>query len=481
MKKIYNYINGEFLEPIGNNYLENIAPATGSIYSLTPDSDAKDVQLAVDSANLARQGWGITPAEKRAEYLFKIADMIEARFDEFTSVESIDTGKPLSLTQEIDIPRSIQNLKFFASSVIHNSTQAHINENRSINYTIRQPIGIVGTITPWNLPLYLLTWKIAPAIATGNSVIAKPSEITPMTAYLLSKVCKDVKLPSGVLNIIHGLGTKVGTAMTSHPDIKAISFTGSTKVGKEIARVSASFLKKVSLELGGKNPIIVFADCNYKEMINTTIKSSFQNQGQICLCGSRIYIEEDIFEKFKFDFVRRTEKLRVGDPNDSNTDLGAVVSKQHLEKIKSCVGLAREEGGNILTGGKPFLTGESNENGYFYEPTIISGLDINCRTNQEEIFGPVVTIQPFKSDEQAIKFANSTNYGLATTIWTNNLNRAHKLANLIDSGIIWINTWMLRDLRTPFGGMKESGIGREGGLEALRFFTETKNVCVKLS
>ncbi|MEL7222508.1 MAG: aldehyde dehydrogenase, partial [Bacteroidota bacterium] len=376
-----------------------------------------------------------------------------------------------------DIPRASANFRFFAQAITQFSTRAH-EMTDAINYTLRQPLGVVATISPWNLPLYLFTWKIAPALAAGNTVLAKPSEVTPMTAYLLSEICIEAGLPKGVLNIVHGDGINVGAELCKHPQVKAISFTGSTRVGAEIAKVAAPVFKKVSLEMGGKNPNIIFADCNYEKMIDTTIRSSFANQGQICLCGSRIFVERSIYEQFKKDFVARTQALKVGPPSDPTVNQGAVVSKPHYDKVLSYIQLAQEEGGEILAGGKAVFP-EGYEQGWYIAPTIIEGLAHDCRTNQEEIFGPVVTIMPFDTEEEVLRYANSTQYGLSSTLWTENLSRANRMAKSIHAGIVWVNTWLLRDLRTPFGGVKNSGVGREGGFEALRFFTEPKNICVQ--
>jgi len=480
MEKIKNYINGELAAPASNQYIDNYNPATGEIYSCVPDSDERVVAMAVAAAQKAFPKWSITPVEERSRLLMRVSQLIDQNRDKLALAESIDNGKPVWLAKSVDIPRASSNFHFFATAIIHFSSEAHIMADTAINYTLRQPLGIAGCISPWNLPLYLFTWKIAPALAAGNCVIGKPSEITPMTAYMLSKLCIDAGLPPGVLNIVHGYGHKVGAAISAHPKISAISFTGSTRTGAEIAKIAAPRFKKLSLEMGGKNPNIIFADCNYEEMLQTTLRSSFSNQGEICLCGSRIFIERPVYEKFKNDFVARTKKLQVGDPLLESSNLGAVVSRTHYEKILYYIELAKQEGGKILCGGKPAKVEGRCANGWFVEPTVIEGLSSDCRTNQEEIFGPVVTIMPFDSEEEVLQYANSTQYGLATTIWTENLTRAHRLANAIQSGIIWINCWMLRDLRTPFGGMKNSGLGREGGLEALRFFTEPKNVCVKL-
>ena len=447
---------------------------------MIPDSDSDDVQLAVESAEKAFPLWSNLTAEERSGYLMKIAGLIQANLDKFAHAESMDNGKPLWLAKSVDIPRAVKNFEFFAAAITQFSSESHATGNIALNYTLRQPLGIVGAISPWNLPLYLFSWKIAPALAAGNCVIAKPSEITPLTAFMLSEICIEAKLPGGVLNIIQGYGHKAGAAIVSHPKINAITFTGGTKTGEEIARTAAPMFKKLSLELGGKNPNIIFADCNYEEMLKTTVQSSFRNQGEICLCGSRIFIEKKIYEKLKTDFIEKVRKLRVGDPMKEDTDLGAIVSKQHFEKILSYIDLAEKEGGKILCGGKIFRPEGRCRDGWFIEPAVIEGLKYDCRTNQEEIFGPVVTITPFESEDEVMMMANSTQYGLASIIWTENLTRAHRLAAKIKTGIVWINCWMERDLRTPFGGMKNSGVGREGGFEALRFFTEPKNVCIKM-
>ncbi len=480
MDKILNYINGEFVEPHSKIYLENYNPAEGKPYSLVPDSDAQDVQLATEAAQRAFGAWSAMAVEKRSAILQKIADLIDRDLDELALAESTDQGKPVKLAKVVDIPRASANMRFFATGAIHFSSEAHVTGQEAINYTTRTPIGVVGCISPWNLPLYLFTWKIAPALAAGCTVVAKPSELTPMTTFLFSKLCMEAGLPNGVLNIVHGLGQKAGQAIVEHPDISAISFTGGTVTGKKIAATAAPMFKKLSLELGGKNPNIIFADCDFEQALHTSIQSSFSNQGEICLCGSRIFVERSMFNRFVEEFVSRTKKLTVGDPQDEQTKVGALVSEAHMQKVLGYIDLAKQEGGNVLTGGKQVkLSGRCAE-GYFVEPTVITGLDALCRTNQEEIFGPVVTIMPFDAEDEVIGYANSTGYGLSATIWTENLKRAHRVAAQVKSGIIWINCWLLRDLRTPFGGMKQSGVGREGGWEALRFFTEAKNVCVKI-
>lgn len=493
MLKIENYIDGKLVKPVSDNYLDNFNPATDEVYSLIPDSDERDVQTAVEAAKKAFSAWSKMPAEARHDVLMRVSALIERDLDLLAEAESIDNGKPKSLAKTVDIPRAVSNFKFYATAAIHFASEAHETTGQAINYTLRQPLGVVGCISPWNLPLYLFSWKIAPALAAGCCVVAKPSEITPMTAYLLSKLCIEAGLPDGVLNIVHGLGTKAGAAIVTNKDIKAISFTGGTATGEWIAREAAPKFKKLSLELGGKNPNIIFADCNYEEMLTTTVRSSFSNQGQICLCGSRIFVERPIYEKFKNDFIEKVSQLKIGDPLNESTNVGAVVSRQHLEKVLSYVELAKEEGGKILLGGKRVdLSHETYNNpkskirnpkltGWFIEPTIIENLPFDCRTNQEEIFGAVVTLQPFDTEEEVLSYANSVRYGLSSTVWTENLSRAHRMAERIESGIVWINCWLLRDLRTPFGGIKDSGMGREGGFEALRFFTEEKNVCVKFN
>ncbi len=481
MQKIKNYINGELVEPASKTYIDNYNPAIGKVYSLIPDSDEKDVEIATKAAIDAFPMWSNTSKDERSKVMLKISELIEKNLDRLAIAESIDNGKPVSLAKTVDIPRAAANFHFYATGILHFASESHSMENSAINYTLRTPVGVAGCISPWNLPLYLFTWKIAPAIAAGNCVVAKPSEITPMTAYLLSELCIEAGLPKGVLNIVHGYGHKVGAAITAHPKIPLISFTGGTKTGAEIARVAAPMFKKLSLELGGKNPNIIFADCDFDKMIKTTLHSSFANQGQICLCGSRIMVERSIYEKFKNKFVEETKKLKVGNPASPESKLGAVVSKSHMEKILSYIDLARQEGGTILCGGNQVkLEGEFSE-GYFIAPTIIEGLTYDCRTNQEEIFGPVVTIMPFDTEAEALLYANSTQYGLASVVWTENLTKAHRIANQIHAGIVWVNCWLVRDLRTPFGGVKSSGVGREGGFEALDFFTEPKNVCIKLN
>ena len=480
MEKIFNYINGELKTPTSNQYLDNYDPSTGAIYSLIPDSDEHDVNKAVDAAREAFAGWSSLAVEKRSSFLQRIAELIDRDLDALALAESIDSGKTVALAKSLDIPRASANMRFFATGAIHFASEAHVTGVEAVNYTLRTPVGVAGCISPWNLPLYLFTWKIAPALAAGCTVVAKPSELSPMTAFLFSKLCIEAGLPNGVLNIVHGLGTKAGQAIVEHPDVKAISFTGGTVTGKKIATTAAPLFKRLSLELGGKNPTIVFADCDFEQAISTSIQSSFSNQGEICLCGSRILVEQNLYDRFVDEFVARTKKLLIGDPLDVKTNIGALISEMHMNKVLGYINLAKQEGGSILTGGNRIKLNGRCGDGYFVEPTVITGLSQQCRTNQEEIFGPVVTIESFHTEAEAIDAANSTPYGLSASLWTENLKRAHRVSAEIKSGIIWVNCWLFRDLRTPFGGMKQSGVGREGGWEALKFFTEVKNICVRL-
>lgn len=465
---------------MSSRFIDNYNPATGAVSGQIPDSGEQDIELAVKAAKAAFPGWSTTPVEERFMILNRIATLIDKNLDSLALAETTDNGKPLWLSKRVDIPRASANFRFFATGIMHFAAESHSMEDKAINYTLRQPIGIVGCISPWNLPLYLFTWKIAPALAAGNCVIAKPSEVTPVTAFLLARICKEAGLPDGVLNIVHGKGDTTGEAMVKHPDIKAISFTGSTRAGARIASIAAPMFKKLSLELGGKNPNLIFSDCDWEKMMKTTVQSSFSNQGQICLCGSRILVEESIYEDFKQDFVQRVKALTVGDPLEDHSKQGALVSKQHFDKVMGAIQKAKEEGGTILCGGNAVkLEGRCAE-GYFIEPTVIEGLGPDCQTNTEEIFGPVVTLQKFKGEKEGLALANACNYGLSATVWTQDISRANRVAAQIEAGIIWVNCWLLRDLRTPFGGVKNSGVGREGGWDALRFFTEAKNVCVQL-
>ncbi|MEO7925579.1 MAG: aldehyde dehydrogenase [Saprospiraceae bacterium] len=478
MKSFEHFINGEYKPSVSGKTMDVINPSTGKKYATVAEGDEQDVNLAVRAALNAAPGWALTSLSKRQSILQKIADIITDRMEELAEAECLDTGKPISLARELDIPRAASNFSFFGAAATQWATESHAMPGQALNYTLRQPLGVVGCISPWNLPLYLFTWKIAPAIAAGNTVVGKPSELTPATASMLGKICNEAGLPPGVLNIVHGTGMGAGEAIVHHQDVKAISFTGSTTVGKRIASVCADQLKKVSLELGGKNPIIIFGDCDYQNMLQTTIRAAFSNQGQICLCGSRIFVEQMLYDKFLSDFIFRTKRLKIGDPMDPDTDIGCLISEAHLKKVLSYIDLAQKEGGKLATGGNEVRPNGSLADGYFVEPTIITGLGQDCRTNREEIFGPVVSIIPFETEEEVVAMANDTNYGLASTIWTNHLGRAHRMSSALQSGIVWVNCWMMRDLRTPFGGVKDSGLGREGGWEAMRFFTDAKNVTI---
>tara|TARA_B100000524_G_scaffold341141_1_gene234927 strand:- start:1252 stop:2682 length:1431 start_codon:yes stop_codon:yes gene_type:complete len=475
--QVLNFVDGAFQNT--PKVLENVTPGTGQVFGTIPRSGSAEVEQVMAAAERAFPSWSKTPVAERAACLERLADAVRDHADMLAKEEARDNGKPLSVAAQVDIPRAEKNLRFYASGIQHYASESHAMEGEAINYTLRKPLGVVACISPWNLPLYLFTWKVAPALAAGNCVVAKPSELTPVTAYLLSTWVKEAGFPDGVFNVLHGLGPEVGEAMVTHPDIAAVSFTGGTTTGARIAGHVAPKFKKMSLELGGKNPAIIFEDADFEDALRTTLRSSFANQGQICLCGSRILIQRPIYDKFKEALVAKAAKMLAGDPLDPSTKLGAVVSEAHMEKILSYITLAKEEGGQVLCGGHR-LHPEGVEGGFYVAPTVIEGLGPACRTNQEEIFGPVVTLQPFDTEEEALALANDTAYGLAATLWTTDLKRAHRVAAGIDSGIVWVNTWLLRDLRTPFGGVKASGLGREGGFDALAFFTEPQNICIKL-
>jgi aminomuconate-semialdehyde/2-hydroxymuconate-6-semialdehyde dehydrogenase len=492
LQTLTNFINGRPEPPSGSGggYLDDVDPSIGAVYARVPDSDERDIERAVAAAEAAFPAWSRTPGSERSRLMLRLADLLERDLERFALAECIDNGKPITLTRTVDLPRAIANLRFFASAIVHARSESYFTEasavpgvpGAAISHVLRQPRGVAGCISPWNLPLYLLTWKFAPALAAGNTVVAKPSEVTPMTAFMLGGLVNEAGFPPGVINIVHGSGAKAGAALVAHPRVPAISFTGGTRTGAEIARVAAPMFKKLSLELGGKNPNVVFADCDFDETVKTSVRAGFTNQGQVCLCGSRILVEKPLYERFVGAFVERAKALRIGDPLEESTEQGAVVSKPHFEKILSCIERAKAEGGTILCGGGPRKLAGRCAAGYFIEPTVITGLNHSpaCRTNQEEIFGPVVTIQPFADEAEAIELANATPYGLSATVFTRDLARAHRAAAAIEAGTVWVNSWLLRDLRVPFGGMKASGIGREGGEEALHFFTEAKNVCVRM-
>ncbi|MBT9392994.1 aldehyde dehydrogenase [Hymenobacter sp. NST-14] len=480
MLELQNFIGGQLVPPVGGHYLPVVEPASGQVFGRVPDSDAADVDAAVRAAEAALPAWRALPAEERGRRLVRLAELIELNLEALARAESQDNGKPLSLARTLDIPRAASNFAFFGTAAGHFATEAHVQDGVAVNYTVRHPLGVVACISPWNLPLYLFTWKIAPALAVGCCVVAKPSELTPCTAFLLSELVGQAGLPAGVLNVVHGTGPRAGQALVEHPGIRAISFTGGTATGAHLARTAAPQFKKLSLELGGKNPNLVFADCDLAEAVRTSVRSSFANQGQICLCGSRIFVERSIYEEFKAEFLAQVATLTVGDPLEETTQQGALVSEAHLEKVLGYIELAHAEGGRLLAGGQRVRVPGRCAGGYFLQPTVFEGLAPECRVNQEEIFGPVVTLTPFDTEAEVLAWANGTDYGLSATLWTRDLHRAHRLAHQLHAGVVWVNTWLHRDLRTPFGGMKNSGVGREGGLEALRFFTEPQNVCLKL-
>ncbi|GAA0710175.1 aldehyde dehydrogenase [Dyella marensis] len=478
--RLANLIDGRLQAPRQDRWLDVFEPASGEVFAHCPDSSADDVEAAVAAAHAAAPAWAATPSEQRARLLQRLADLVEARLDAFAALESRDSGKPLSLARSLDIPRAVSNLRYFAAAIVPWSSESHAMELGAINYTLRQPLGVVGCISPWNLPLYLFTWKIAPALAAGNAVVAKPSEITPCTAALLGELSIEAGFPPGVLNIVQGRGPSVGQALVEHAQVKAISFTGSTRTGAQIAAAAAPRFKKLSLELGGKNPAIVFADADLSEAnLDTIVRSGFANQGEICLCGSRLLVQRSIYDDFRARYLAKVRALRVGDPRDASSDLGALVSREHFEKVMGCIEQARAEGGQVLCGGESLALPGPLAGGWYVAPTVVEGLAPEAATNQHEIFGPVVSLIPFDDEDEALAIANGTGYGLAASLWTADLSRAHRFGARLDVGIVWINCWLLRDLRTPFGGTRQSGVGREGGVEALRFFTEPKNICIR--
>ena len=475
-----NFIDGIFVEALDGSTLSNVNPATGGEIGSIVRSKTDDVEAAVQAAMRARNDWAALSILERADWLDRMADGLEQRKEEIAQRESRDTGKPLALARRVDAQRSIDNFRFFADFARQREPEV-FEMSDATNVVHRNPIGVVGLITPWNLPLYLLSWKVAPALLMGNTIVAKPSEMTPLTAALMCEVTSEIGLPPGVLNVVHGFGPEAGQAILEHPSIGAISFTGGTTTGRHVAATAAPMFKKLSLELGGKNATIVLDDVDLDSAVEGAIRAGFTNGGQVCLCGSRILVHSSIADEFTRRLVESVDAMVCGPPDDPSSQIGALISLEHLQKVESYIELGIEEGGAILTGGTREMTGPvtSVNNGAFLRPTVIDGLDHTSRTSTEEIFGPVVTIHRFDSDEQAIEIANSTEYGLAGSIWSKDVERAHTLAKQIDTGIIWVNTWLHRDLRTPFGGVKNSGVGREGGDWSLGFFSEPLNVCIK--
>lgn len=475
-----HYIDGKFVESVDKKTFNNVNPVTEEVYGTVAEGSAADIDLAVKAAKRAfEEGpWGKMSTQERSKIIRKVGDILEARQEEVAQLESLDTGKHLKFSRHVDAPRAAANFHFFADFMLSVGTEAFQDEtHNAINYGFRRPIGVVGLIQPWNLPLFLLTWKLAPALAAGCTVVIKPSELTPMTATLLMEILKEAGVPDGVVNMVHGFGPGAGSAINKHPDIAGIGFIGQVSTGSRIMAEAAPTLKKLSFELGGKNPNIIFADVDIDEVVATTIRSSFTNQGEVCVCGSRIYVERPIFDEFVEKFAAKTRELKVGNPFDMDNDQGALVAKVHYDKVMSYLKIAEEEGGTFVTGGK---RPEGLDKGYFIEPTIITGLDDSSRCVREEIFGPVVTVLPFDTEEEVIAAANDTRVGLSNTIWTNDIRRAHRVAQSIESGLSYINCWFVRDLRTPFGGTKDSGLGRVGGVHSWEFYTEITNICVKL-
>ena len=470
MQRYSHWIDGKPHQPAGDAWLDVHAPASGEVIAQVAAGAAADVDAAMQAAQRAFPTWSSLPNSKRAEWLERLADALEDRLEEVAQAESRDGGKPITLARDVEIPRAISNLRFFAHAATQFASESHHGE-AGLNFTLRQPLGVVATISPWNLPLYLFTWKIAPALAAGNCVVAKPSEVTPHSATLLAKIAADIGFPPGVFNLVHGLGPAVGEPMVTHECVKAISFTGSTAIGKRIAALAAPLLKKVSLELGGKNPSIVFTDSCWRDNLDTIVRSAFQNSGQICLCGSRILVEHGIYNEFRDAFVERVKALRVGDPSDASTQMGPLVSQAHFDKVMRALATARDEGAQILCGGDAI-----DRPGWYVAPTVLEGLGPDAITNRLEIFGPVVTLQPFDNDDEALALANASDYGLVATLWVRDLQRALRFSRELSTGMVWINTWQMRDLRTPFGGSNQSGLGREGGVEAMRFFTDPRNI-----
>ncbi len=476
---LLNYIAGEFNSSLNGKWMDDISPATGVRIARIPCSNKQDIDAAVSAARAALPEWSALTHEQRADWLDKIANAMEERSEEIAQLESLDTGKPITLARTVDAARSVANFRFFAECV-REFVPETFEMNDATNHVLYKPVGVAGLITPWNLPLYLLSWKVAPALVMGNTVVAKPSELTPMTASLLAEIIDEVGLPSGVFNLVHGAGEEAGAPLTSHDDVDLISFTGGTETGSRVASAASSSFKKLSLELGGKNATIVFADSDLDKTLPGVLRASFLNQGQICLCGSRILIEESIYDEFVEGLINATNSMKIGDPSDPETDLGALVSPEHLAKVTGYISLAQDEGGKIIAGGsKPEGIPNQFSEGNWLSPTIIDGLSPDSRCSTEEIFGPVVTLHAFADEKEALEIANSTNYGLAGSVWTSDLEKGRRIAEGIDTGMVWINTWLHRDLRVPFGGIKHSGVGREGGRWSLSFYSHAVNICLK--
>jgi len=482
---LLNYIGGEFVGHSGNeadenNWLNVLEPATGYRFARVPLSGPDDVDAAVVAARAAAPDWGALDFAERADWLDRIADALEAKYEEIAALESRDTGKPIALARAVDAYRSVANFRFFAGLIREkaDSPDEIFEMDNATNVVVSKPVGVAALITPWNLPLYLLSWKVAPAIGMGNTVVCKPSELTPMTANLLMETIDEVGLPAGVVNLVHGDGAGAGGPLTTHSDVDLVSFTGGTGTGAKVAAAAAPQFKKLSLELGGKNASIIFDDCDLEKTVPGVTRAAFLNQGQVCLCGSRILVQSDVYDEFVGRFVDSVESMRIGDPSNDETELGALISPDHLTKVEGYVTLAKEEGGEVLTGGYPCLPKEF-EHGNWLAPTVIAGLPPDARCATEEIFGPVVTIHRFETEEEAVAIANNTRYGLAGSVWTGDLDKGRRVAESIDTGMVWVNTWLHRDLRVPFGGVKDSGVGREGGRWSLGFFSEPMNICLK--
>ena len=480
MDPVLNFVDGSFLPANTGLTLETINPATGAVLTTLPRSDQTDVDNATKAAMAAAPKWASTPIDERIRWLQRLADALEEEAETVAQLESMDTGKPISLARRVDATRSVANFRFFAEHGLRHEDVTFVS-NRATNHVYRKPVGVVGLITPWNLPLYLLTWKVAPALLMGNTIVAKPSELTPLTANHLAKVMDRIGFPPGVFNLVHGLGPEVGQAIVEHADIRAISFTGGTATGKIVAATAAPLFKKISLELGGKNATIVLKDAPLDEMMEGIVRASFTNSGQVCLCGSRLLVDASIYGAFREKFVAAVEGIVVGDPQNETTVMGSVISKEHQAKVESYIDLGIEEGGVVLTGGKACDAPVQGvpASAAFLRPTVFEGLSHKARTAREEIFGPVVTLHSFQTEEEAIDIANATQYGLAGSVWTGDVERGHAFAQRLETGIVWVNTWLNRDLRTPFGGVKDSGVGREGGDWSMNFFSELTNICVQ--